>query len=355
MYQKAFLALVKAGLWEKEARLSQFGKVDYEKVMLLAEEQSVVGLVTAGLEHVTDVKVPQECVLQFVGQALQLEQRNDAMSKFTAVAVGKMRRYGLNPLLVKGQGIGQCYERPQWRASGDIDFFFSWEDYPKAVDFFTTWSGNVVQNSRYTRSFEVVIDSWFVEIHGTLRSTLSSRQVREIDAVQKDTFDNRKYRVWRNGNTDIYLPEVNNDLFFVFTHFVRHFYKEGMNVRQLCDWCRLLWTYKGEIDEKLLEGRLCMAGLQDEWMAFAAVAVRYLGMPIENMPLYDEKDNQNEKLHKRGKRIVQIIMRGVTGSKVKDTLRIAKVFPWHTIQFLPSIFFHLNWLKIKERLFERRV
>ena len=54
MYQKAFLALVKAGLWEKEARLSQFGKVDYEKVMLLAEEQSVAGLVTAGLEHVTD-------------------------------------------------------------------------------------------------------------------------------------------------------------------------------------------------------------------------------------------------------------------------------------------------------------
>ena len=49
---------MRAGLWEKEARLSQFGEVDYEEIMGLAEEQSVDGLVTAGLEHVTDVKVP---------------------------------------------------------------------------------------------------------------------------------------------------------------------------------------------------------------------------------------------------------------------------------------------------------
>lgn len=353
MYQKAFLALVKAGLREQEARLSPFGKVDYEKVMLLAEEQSVVGLVTAGLEHVVGVKVPQEWVLQFVGLALQLEQRNDAMSKFTAVAVDKMRKYGLNPLLVKGQGIGQCYERPQWRASGDIDFFFSWEDYPKAVEFFTSWSGNVVQNSRYTKSFGVLMEPWFIEVHGTLRSTLSSRQVREIDAVQKDTFDNKKFRVWKNGDTEIYLPEANNDLIFVFTHFVRHFYKERVCIRQLCDWCRLLWTYRKDIDGKLLEGRLRRAGLLDEWRAFAAVAVGYLGMPIEFMPLYDEKDNQNEKLRKQGEQIVRIIMEGSTGSKVKDTWRIAKVFPWHTIQFLPSIFFHLNWLKVKERVFGR--
>ena len=45
--QQVFLALVRGGLWEKEVRLSQFGDVDYEEVMSLAEEQSVVGLVTA--------------------------------------------------------------------------------------------------------------------------------------------------------------------------------------------------------------------------------------------------------------------------------------------------------------------
>ena len=71
--QEALFELLRVGLWEKEASLSQYGKIDYGKVMSLAEEQSVVGLVTAGLDHVKDVKVPQEWSLQFIGNALQIE------------------------------------------------------------------------------------------------------------------------------------------------------------------------------------------------------------------------------------------------------------------------------------------
>ena len=60
---------------EFEAKLLQFGFVDYSRLLSLAEEQSVVGLVVAGLEH---VKVPKENVLKLVRNALQLEQRNIA-------------------------------------------------------------------------------------------------------------------------------------------------------------------------------------------------------------------------------------------------------------------------------------
>ena len=47
--KEAFFELVRAGLWEKEARLLQFDNIDYASILQLAEEQSVVGLVTAGL------------------------------------------------------------------------------------------------------------------------------------------------------------------------------------------------------------------------------------------------------------------------------------------------------------------
>lgn len=345
--RQALLALARAGLWEKDVWLLPFGDIEFSQVLNLAEEQSVVGILSAGLEHVVDEKIPKEVALQFVGQALQMEQRNLAMTKFTAEAVEKMREVGLNPLLVKGQGIGQCYERPLWRVSGDIDFFFSKVDYPKAVEFFKSWSGNVVQDSRYTKSFGVVIDPWFIEIHGTLRSTLSSRQVKEIDAVQEDTFKNKKFRVWKHGETEIYLPEVNNDLIFVFTHFVRHFYKEGVCIRQLCDWCRLLWTFRDSIDANLLAARIKRMNLMDEWRAFAALAVDYLGMPVEAMPLYVA----DQKWHEKGEKILSYILDKKESGKVARTLAIAKIFPGNTIKFSPSIFFHLNWLKIKERVF----
>lgn len=69
----------------------------------------MVGLVAAGLEHVTDVKLPKEEVLLVVGQTLQLEQRNKAMNAFVAELIGRLKDAGINALLVKGQGIAQCY------------------------------------------------------------------------------------------------------------------------------------------------------------------------------------------------------------------------------------------------------
>ena len=55
---EVFFALVRGGLWEQEVSLSSYGEVDFLEVFRLAVEQSVVGLVTAGLEHVSDVKLP---------------------------------------------------------------------------------------------------------------------------------------------------------------------------------------------------------------------------------------------------------------------------------------------------------
>ena len=62
----AFFALLRAGLWEREARLSQYEGLEFSVIMNIAEEQSVVGLVTAWLDKVVGIKVPQVEVLQFV-------------------------------------------------------------------------------------------------------------------------------------------------------------------------------------------------------------------------------------------------------------------------------------------------
>ena len=79
---KAFIVLVRAGLWNQTTELKKFGGLDYDTILQLADEQSVVGLVTAGLELVRDVKVPQEVLLQFIGSTLQVEQRNKEMNAF---------------------------------------------------------------------------------------------------------------------------------------------------------------------------------------------------------------------------------------------------------------------------------
>ncbi len=106
--QKASLALVRAGLWEKEVLLASYGKFDLKEIYRLAQEQAVLGLVASGLVHVTDVKFPKEEVLQFVGRTLQIEQQNKAMYAFIADLIKKLRKEVIYAILVKGQGIAQC-------------------------------------------------------------------------------------------------------------------------------------------------------------------------------------------------------------------------------------------------------
>ena len=99
--QKCFLELVSAGLWEKEVLLSTYGVINWNAIYHLAEEQSVVGLVTAGLEKVKDIKIPQHVVLQFVGSTLQIEQRNKEMNDFVTMLMKRLREANVYSLVVK--------------------------------------------------------------------------------------------------------------------------------------------------------------------------------------------------------------------------------------------------------------
>ena len=212
--KQAFLALVRAGLWETDVWLSQFN-IDFTRVQTLAEEQSVVGLVAAGLEHVVDVKVPKEDVLQFVGIALQLEQRNAAMNDFIRVLIDKMRHEDIYTLLIKGQGIAQCYERPLWRASGDVDFFLSDSNYYKAKEFLTPFAESSRVEGDLGLHQELIIEPWVVELHGDLRNGLSNKIDKILDQIQRDVFYVGNVRSWNNGGTMVFLPACDNDVIIV--------------------------------------------------------------------------------------------------------------------------------------------
>ena len=307
--QKAFFALVRAGLWEQNVRLVSFGKIDYFEVLRLAEEQSVVGLVTAGLERVVDINVPKEEVFQFISQTLQIEQRNLSMNEFVARLIELLHKEDINAVLVKGQGIAQCYEKPLWRASGDIDLLLSSENYekakslllPLAIDVETEYSYMKHQGMTILEAFGTSdqgrVNGWLVELHGTLHSRLSKRVDRVIDEAQEDVCGGN-VRSWMNGNTILSLPSPDNDAVFIFTHIIHHFFFEGIGMRQICDWCRLLWTYRASLNHGLLESRIKAMGIMTEWKAFAAYAVEYLGMPVESMPLYSSDDCWKRKSRK---------------------------------------------------------
>lgn len=347
---KAFLELVRTGLWgngNPDIRID--GTTDWQDIYRLATEQSVLGLVLDGLEH-SDVKPPQVLLLQWIGEVQMIEQRNKAMNQFVAELVEKMRAADIYAILAKGQGVAQCYEKPLWRPSGDVDLLLSEVNYKKAKELLLPLSSSNKNEERYSQHLGMSIGQWYVEIHGTLRTGLAARVDRQVDAVQRDVFYGGNVRSWLNGGTQVFLPAPNEDVFLVFTHFIKHFYKEGMTLRQVCDWCRLLWTYRESLNYGNLELWINKAGLMIEWKAFYNLASRYLGMPDLDSRLMVH----DSRFDKKAEKLVEFILGGYSGNKIKDTLQIAKIFPWKGLRYAPSIFLNVNWLKVKERVFKSK-
>ena len=367
---RVFLELVRAGLWECDVELQDCGDIDFAEVFRLGEEQAVLGLVAAGLDHVKGQIPPKEEVLKVIGKMVQLEQRNSAMNRFIGELVSRIRKEGIYTLLVKGQGVAQCYERPLWRTSGDIDFFLSDENYAKADAFLLPLASSVEKDTGGHHG--MTIDGWVVELHNNLHCGLSKRIEKVLDKMKRESFYEGKVRSWMNGKVSVFMLSRENEILYGFNHFLKHFYKGGLGLRQICDWCRLLWTYRSELDVKVLEARVKEMGLMSEWKAFGAFAVEYLGMPIEAMPLFlkfrDEsvecrgrlKVLELNKYKKKADKILDfVMMAGNFGHnrdmsyyskypyvirkyfsmrmRIVDLIRHSRIFPLDSLKFFPKI------------------
>ena len=357
-----FFELLSAGLWGKRVQLLPYGNIDFDALFHIAENQSVIGLLAEGIEYVSDLKPQKKDVVQFIGHTVQLERRNLTMNLFIGDLVGKMREAGIYTLLVKGQGVAQCYERPLWRSCGDVDFFLDNENYEKAKGFLIPIAVSLEKEYVREKHLGMTIDSWGVELHGSLYCGLSRRIERELDEVYRATFNEGDVRSWMNGKVQVFQLAVENDVFYVFTHILQHFYKGGIGLRQICDWCRLLWTFRKTLDEAKLELRLHRAGLMSEWKAFGAFAVEYLGMDAEAVPFFSEDSRWKKKA-----RLIQkfVMMSGNFGQnrdqsyfnkypylvrkcisfgrRLGDLTRHARIFPMDSLRFFPSILVNGVW------------
>ena len=281
------------------------------------------------------------------------------MNQFIADLVWKMRKAGVYTILVKGQGVAQSYEKPLWRSCGDVDFFLSEDNYNKAKELLLPMSESVEQEWDTSKHLGMTIDGWTVELHGSLRGSLSPRVNRELEEIKHETFFGGRVRSWVNNGTHIFLLDVNNDVTYVFTHFLNHFYKGGIGLRQICDWCRLLWTYRETLNHELLESRIRKMGLMSEWRAFGAFAVEYLGMPSEAMPMYSPDAKWKRKADKICAFIMEVgnfghnrdmsyynskpylVRKTISlGRRCGDLFRHARIFPLDSLRFFQNILFN---------------
>lgn len=367
--QQAFFELLRTGLWgnrNPDIRIDR--ATDWQEVYQLAQEQSVQGLVLQGIDwfkvQSSKFNIPQVLLLQWIAEVQVIEQQNKDMNAFIADLIEKLRKNDIYALLVKGQGVAQCYEKPLWRSAGDVDLLLSDDNYDKAKMYLTPLASEVETEYIGGKHLGMTIDGWVVELHGSLRVGLPNRINRELDDIQTDTFKCGNVRSWMNDWTQVFMLGKENDIVYVFVHFLNHFYKEGVGLRQICDWCRLMWMYRNEINVEKIETRIKKMRLVSEWKAFYNLASRYLGMPDLGSGLmvhdsrFDKKADRIMKFilksgnmgHNRGSWLMdhdssltrQYVVRKAfsMGRRIGDLINHARIFPLDSLRFFPRIMFN---------------
>lgn len=287
--QRQFLALVRSGLWGGMPEPNLFkGNVDWAVLIELAKQQTVVGLLTDVVVKLPEnLKPPKPLYFSLVMMTGKIEQENKRMNGFAEFLQGKLAMQGVHTLLLKGQGVAQCYRSPLYRQSGDIDLFIiDKEQYRVAKKYLAGFAKDYGELPGRLHS-EYEVNNFLVELHGDFHFVVCQKCVRHLRQWQEKRLQaGGRSLVLCTGET-IVVPSIAFDALFIFGHMLQHYMEGGVGLRQIADWVMFLYHNYEKIDVNQLIGDLHSLGLIRFWRYFAALAVDVLGCPAQYMPLYE--------------------------------------------------------------------
>lgn len=291
--------LLRMALWEKPMPENlPFDKM--EEVLAEAERQTISGLVINQLFK-NDVRMPQQLVFESVGMLEEIKQQNQKVNE-EAVAFAKlMQTAQARYKMVKGQTLAAIYPDPQIRMPGDIDFLVG--DNEKAKKIITDrWNVQLPEKMlEKETSFEH--NEVTYELHIWLTNFGSKRHQKTWERLISEEWG-KKYMVEIGGEKIITLSPTMN-VAYVFLHLFFHLTREGVSLRQFCDWAMVLHHYHGEIDSDELIIILQDLELFDAFSAFGVILIDCLGLPNNEFPFAINNDDRKWK-----EKILQDIFRG---------------------------------------------
>ena len=308
--KELFFRILRTALWGGSVDV-EAGEVSRDELMgalKIAKAQAVLGLVANEVlrsDRLSSVLNDEDKMkLELKHFVMSNLSTSNMLNSVLLSVVVELRKHGIDPVLLKGQGIAKYYPMPELRQCGDIDIYVGQEHFEKTCEVIGEMSTpeDHQKDIPSLKHYHTRIGSAFIEIHRYTdvyfprRYDLKYQKISDAgmhsDLVPLDFVD-----------AEVMTPSLDFNVFFIFNHFWHHFIADGVGLRQLCDWVRLLHVNHGKIDLDKLSSMLCEMKLMKEWKVFACIAVDTLGLQAEEMPFYDAKYG------KKAEKVLALIMR----------------------------------------------
>ena len=314
--KEQFFSLLKAGLGWGDNNLNCFplSATEWQKIWMQAQKQTVCGFIFAGIEKLpAEKQPPKEMMMQMWALTERIRKANMKMVVVAKEICGWFENEGLEPTIIKGITAGALYNNPELRMPGDIDLFFP-NDYEKAVP--------IVKG----KGIEVTLEDFHdvftykgvhVELHHTAFRPLLPIKNMDFSPIclESENYSGRMLNIKANA-------------MLLMMHPARHFMKEGIGIRHLCDWAMLLKKYEECTEVEDAWNEMKRQGAERFVIEFTAIAVEYLGLQLK----HKERWIGNSKPKMREKMLDIIMERGNFAHSVraKNSLYVyyMKLFPY---------------------------
>lgn len=228
-----FLSLLRAGLWEKDVRLTQAPDENEWGLLLQgAREQAVTGLLLRAVAHLGEDQTPPASIrMRLVAEADLLDRKGHRTLAAERSILALYQGAGLHPIVQKGSRSALHYAVPALRVSGDVDLYLPGEEFDKAVALAP--GARKAPDGSYSFKQEGVT----VELHP------------------------RYYDLHCDFSALPAPASVCGELLLLSAHILKHAMGAGVGLKQLCDMARALDRCEGTYDKQELATALENAGL----------------------------------------------------------------------------------------------
>ena len=283
-------SLLRFALWGKSIE-DEVLRDEFRPVLALAKEQTVYGLVFDALSQLKGNYDKQQ-VFEALAVCQTIQQQNARVNKELKELVLMFNRDGLDCIVVKGQTFGQLYSKPDLRMAGDIDFLIH-QEYHVVKNVIENQFSIKLPSKMVEREIEFEHGGVPFELHNSIRDWANKKHQMVWDNLMEEEWQEKHYVEIDGVKVRTLSPTLNAA--FVFIHLFFHFIREGVSLRQLCDWAIVLHHYRDEIDRNKLTDILYQLDMTKGYKAFGSILVDELGLPESDFPMEIKEDDRQWK------------------------------------------------------------
>lgn len=222
---------------------------EWEELYDLSQKQALTGIGFLTVERLPEVQRPnKELLVRWYMATERIKNENRNLDTKTLRVANRFLKDGFPSVILKGQGIAKLYPKGEYRTPGDIDIWLGGKrrDIAKYV---RQYSPNTLLTYHHIE-FDAVKGTE-IEVHFTpswMNSFFTNKRLQRFFDKECSLFN---VSSGMSEYNEIPVPTLAFNRVFILVHIYRHFFYEGIGLRQMLDYYYVLCqgTTDGECKE----------------------------------------------------------------------------------------------------------